>query len=234
MIKYYILILAVAITGCTVVTTESVEDLRGVYGLSSYFDTIPKNKKYEDYFLIDFREKEMVVFGVVQTWGTKLAYHFNEAKDTILGQRNYKVYRKSGLDNLVFVEAMEDGQKKIYEYKKMDDSLKLIDETGLNIKKLTDLLNASFIAGKYRYNDKTIELTKDGRVINLEGVNYYTVKPRLGTCWWYSDYIIEMRGAIWKYEWVGNKLILSRYSDKRDQMELYTLSDEKIELIKIK
>ena len=58
-------------------------------------------------------------------------------------------------------------------------------------------------------------------------------EPRLGTNTYFDNRIIETENGMWKYEKKNDNLILTKYSTKRDEYEMYILGEPKIELEKI-
>ena len=89
------------------------------------------------------------------------------------------------------------------------------------------------IVGKYKYKDKIINFKENGKVENLESFNNYSIRPRIGTNTYYDDRIIKTEKGIWKYEKKNGNLILTKYLTKRDEYEMFILSNEKIVLEKI-
>jgi hypothetical protein len=173
------------------------------------------------------------MFGTVQTWENSYSYKLNRTKDTILLGQNTKIYGKIDNHNILYFETNLDNKIKKIEYKKIPNIEKIVEKEGINSVKLGNLLSNLLIVGKYKYKNKIITFNKEGTVENLDEFRNYRIRPRLGTCSYYDDRIIETENGTWKYQKKNENLILNKYSTKRDEYEMYILGNEKIELEKI-
>lgn len=229
---YFLIIFTLIFFNCK---SENVTlfDLNGYYGLSSYFQ--PENFKshYATTFLLKIDNSKIKLYGTVNTWGREYSYTFNNTKDTILIENSFKIYRKSNCDSIIYFETYFDNKIEKNEFQRISNIENVIDEKGINITGLTDFLNKNFIVGKYKYENKYIYLNENGTVENLKNFSKYSIKPRIGTSTNYDDCIIETDKGIWKYQKENGNLILTKYSSKKDEYDMYILSEEKFELEKI-
>lgn len=212
---------------------DSEISLNGIYGMTQYFQSRNTNSEYVETFLLQIDKNKIKIFGTVQTWGNEYSYKLNKTKDTILLENNFKIFRKNKDNNVIYFETRIDNKTKRFEYQKNPYFENLIDENGINNIQLSNVLNKIMIVGKYRYNGKNIDFKENGKVEYLEHFNNYTIKPRLGTNTYYDNKIIETENGMWKYEKKNDNLILTKYSAKRDEYEMYILGVPKIELEKI-
>lgn len=229
---YSLIILTLILCNCKG-ENDTQLNLKGYYGMTKYFQSDNTNSEYAETFLLKIDKSKIKIYGTVQTWGNEYNYKFNETKDTIILENSFKIYRKSNSDNVIYFETRIDNKIEITEYQKIPNIEKVVDEKGINSNSLSDFLNKIIIVGKYKYKDKIIDFKENGKVENLENFSNYTIIPRLGTNTYYDDRIIETDKGIWKYQKKNDNLILTKYSTKRDENEMYILSDEKIELEKI-
>jgi hypothetical protein len=230
--KYFFILLTLILFNCKGENDTQI-NLNGYYGMSKYFQSKNTNADYIGTFLLKIENKKIIIFGTVNTWGSQYKYMINKSKDTILLENNFKIYRKSNNDNVIYFERCIDNKIEKTEYQKIPNIEKVIDEKGINSIRLSDFLNKTLIVGKYKFKDKIIIFKENGKVVNLENFNNFRIRPRLGTNTYYDDRIIETEKGIWKYQKKNGNLILTKYSNKRDEYEMFILSDEKIELEKI-
>lgn len=212
---------------------DSKISLNGIYGMTKYFNSRNTKSEYLETFLLQIEKNKIKIFGTVQTWGKEYIYKLNKTKDTILLENNFKIFRKNKDNNVIYLETRIDNKTKRFEYQKNPYFKSLIDEKGINNIQLSKVLNKIMIVGKYKFNGKIIDFKENGKVENLDYFNKYTIKPRLGTNTYYDDKIIETENGMWKYEKKNDNLILTKYSSKRDEYEMYILGEPKIELEKI-
>jgi hypothetical protein len=208
-------------------------DLNGYYGMSMYFQSENTNSDYVETFLLKIDKSKIKLYGTVKTWGREYNYKFNKTKDTIILENSFKIYRKSNSDSVIYFETHFDNKIEKTEFQKISNIEKIVDKKGININGLSDFLNKIIIVGKYKYKDKYIYFNENGTVENLKNFTKYSIKPRIGTHTNYDNKIIEIDKGIWKYQKENGNLILTKYSSKRDEYDMYVLSDEKIELEKI-
>lgn len=211
---------------------DSEISLNGIYGLTRYFQSSNTNSDYVETFLLQIEKNKIKIYGTVQTWGKEYSYKLNKTKDTILLENNYKIFRKNKDNNAIYLETRIDNKTERIEYQINPNFENLIDSKGINNIQLSKTLNRIMIVGKYKFNGKIIEFKESGKVENLEYFNNYTIIPRLGTNTYYDNRIIETDNGMWKYEKKNENLILTKYSAKRDEYEMYILEEPKIELEK--
>ena len=206
-------------------------NLNGYYGMTKYFQTENTNSDYVETFLIKIDNSKIKLYGTVITWRKNYNYKLNQTKDTILLKNNFKIYRKVNSDNIYF-ETYIDNKIQKNEYQKIQHIEKIVNNEGVNREELSNFLSKLIIVGKYEYKEKIIDFKENGKVENLDNFSNYKIIPRLGTNTYYDDRIIETENGIWKYEKKNGNLILTKYSTKRDEYEMYILSNEKIVLKK--
>ncbi len=212
---------------------DSEISLNGIYGMTKYFESKNTNSDYVETFLLQIKNNKIKIFGTVQTWGNDYNYKLNRTKDTILAENNIKIFRKGNDNNVIYVETRIDNKTEQIEYQKIPNIEKVIDEKGINSNQLSKTLNKIMIVGKYKFDGKIIDFKENGKVDNLKYFHNFIIKPRLGTNTYFDDRIIETENGMWKYEKKNDNLILTKYSSKRDEYEMYILGEPKIELEKI-
>lgn len=212
---------------------DSEISLNGIYGMTKYFQSSNTNSDYVETFLLQIDNNKIKIYGTVQTWGKEYSYKLNKTKDTILLENNFKIFRKNKDNNVIYLETRIDNKTERIEYQKNLNFENLIDKKGINDIQLSKTLNRIMIVGKYKFKGKIIDFKENGKVENLEYFNNYTIKPRLGTNTHYDNRIIETENGMWKYEKKNDNLILTKYSAKSDEYEMYILGEPKIELEKI-
>lgn len=224
---YFFLLLTLVLCNCRGENNTQF-DLNGYYGMTKYFQSENTNSEYIETFLLKINKNKIKIYGTVQTWGNDYNYNLNKTKDTILLENNFKIYRKANSNNIICFETHIDNKIAKTEYQKIPNIEKIVNDKGINSNLLSDFLNKLIIVGKYEYKGKIIAFKENGKVENLENFSNYKIRPRLGTNTYYDDRIIETEKGIWKYQKSNNNLILTKYLDKRDENEMYLLSDEKI------
>ena len=232
MTKYTFILLTLILCNCKGGNDTKI-NLNGYYGMSKYFQSKNTNSDYIETFLLKIDNNKIKIYGTAQTWGNEYNYKFNETKDTIILENSFKIYRNSNSDNVIYFETRVDNKIEVNKYQKIPNIEKVVDEKGINSNNLSNLLSKIIIVGKYRYKDKIINFKENSKVENLENFNNFRIRPRLGTNTYYDDRIIETENGIWKYQKKNGNLILTKYSNNRDEYEMFILSDEKIELEKI-
>lgn len=230
--KYFFIVITILLCNCKGKNDTEI-NLNGYYGMSQYFQSKNTNTNYVETFLLKIDKNKIKMFGTVQTWGNSYSYKLNRTKDTILLGQNTKIYGKIDNHNILYFETNLDNKIKKIEYKKIPNIEKIVEKEGINSVKLGNLLSNLLIVGKYKYKNKIITFNKEGTVENLDEFRNYRIRPRLGTCSYYDDRIIETENGTWKYQKKNENLILNKYSTKRDEFEMYILGNEKIELEKI-
>ena len=212
---------------------DSKISLNGIYGMTKYFQSSNTNSDYVETFLLQIEKNKIKIYGTVQTWGKEYSYKLNKTKDTILLENNFKIFRKNKDNNVIYLETKIDNKTERIEYQNNPNFENLIDKKGINNIQLSKTLNRIMIVGKYKFNGKIIDFKENGKVENLRYFNNYTIKPRLGTNTYYDNRIIETENGMWKYKKKNDNLILTKYSAKRNEYEMYILAEPKIELEKI-
>jgi len=228
---FFLIIISQFLCNCTE-KKDSEISLNGIYGMTKYFQSSNTNSDYVETFLLQIEKNKIKIYGTVQTWGKEYSYELNKTKDTILLENNFKIFRKNKDNNVIYLETRIDNKTERIEYQNNPNFENLIDKKGINNIQLSKTLNRIMIVGKYKFNGKIIDFKENGKVENLEYFNNYTIKPRLGTNTYYDNRIIETENGIWKYEKKNENLILTKYSAKRDDYEMYILGEPKIELEK--
>ena len=198
--------------------------------MTEYFQRDNINSDYSETLLIKVDSNFVTLYGTVQTWGIKYKYIINDTNDTIRLEKGMKIYNNS--DSSFFFEYPYNDKVEKVEFKAISGINKIVNSDGLNSDKLGQFLNELTLVGKYHYKDKLIEFKQNETVENFDKFPKYKIRPRLGTNWSYDNRIIETDNGIWKYEKSNGNLILTKYTDKRDEYESYIISDEKITLRK--
>lgn len=232
MIKYSFILLTLIFFNCKERNDVQI-NLNGYYGMSKYFQSKNTTSDYIETFLLKIDNNKIKIYGTVKTWGSEYNYKFNKTKDTIIVENSFKIYRKLNSNNIIYFETPIGNKIEKIEYQKIPNIEKIVDEKGINSNSLSDFLNKMIIVGKYKYKDKIINFKENGKVENLENFNNYSIRPRIGTNTYYDDRIIKTEKGIWKYEKKNGNLILTKYLTKRDEYEMFILSNEKIVLEKI-
>ncbi|RBA28508.1 hypothetical protein [Flavobacterium tibetense] len=207
--------------------------LNGCYGLTEYFQSENTNSDYIETFLLKINKDKVKIFGTVETWGKEYKYKLNKTKDTIELENNFKVYQKQNNSSIICLKTQMGNKTEIFEYQKLPNLEKIIDNKGINSIILSEYLNKSIITGKYKYKNTIIHFNENSGVENFEKFSSYNVIPRLGTNSYYDNHIIQTNNGIWKYQKQNGNLILTKYSNNRDEFESFILGEEKIELKKV-
>ena len=176
---------------------------------------------------------KLKIFGTVETWGKEYKYKLNKTKDTIELENNFKIYQKQNNNSIICLKTQVGNKTEIFEYQKLPNLEKIIDNKGINSIILSKYLNKSIITGKYKYKNTIIHFNENSVVENFEKFSSYNVIPRLGTNSYYDNHIIKTNNGIWKYQKQNGNLILTKYSNNRDEFESFILEEEKIELKKV-
>ncbi len=229
---HYVAILALVLCNCKF-KNELDLNLNGFYGMTNYFQSNNTNSDYVETFLLKIDTDKVTMYGTVQTWGISYKYKLNKTKDTILIENNLKIFRKNNYSNTIFLETNIDNKIEFIEFQKDSNIEKIVDENGININRLSDRLNKLIIVGKYKYKGKIVNFKENGKVENLEVFSNYSIKPRIGTNTFFDNRIIETENGIWKYQKKNGNLLITKYSNKRDENDMYILSNEQIELEKL-
>ena len=207
--------------------------LNGCYGLTVYFQSENTNSDYIETFLLKINKDKVKIFGTVETWGKEYKYKLNKTKDTIELENNFKIYQKQNNNSIICLKTQVGNKTEIFEYQKLPNLEKIIDNKGINSIILSKYLNKSIITGKYKYKNTIIHFNENSVVENFEKFSSYNVIPRLGTNSYYDNHIIKTNNGIWKYQKQNGNLILTKYSNNRDEFESFILEEEKIELKKV-
>lgn len=174
----------------------------GIYCLKSYLDKDNFESKYVETFLIKVTKDKIIYFGTVNTWGSHFNRNQNEEKkfiinDSIITKSTFIGNGSEGLVNSKFI--------------KLKNADKIIDKKGINRQEFVKYLNKNLIAGKYKFGNKKVTFTEDGKIINLDSLKTFSITPRFGTCWWYDYRTIEINNQMWKFEFTKKHLILNKY-----------------------
>lgn len=208
------------------------EAINGTYGLVEYFSPVEKHFCCAEPFLLHITDSTIMEYGTVKIWGAPAK--FKRKGDTLILNTDQLFYReKPNKDVFIFKTKYRDTIRS-YRFKKYPHLDVIIDKKGIDAAKLASFLNANLIVGKYDNNGKTVQFMLNGKVSGLKEFSNYTIRPRIGTNTYFDNCIIETEGKnIWKYEFVKNELVLTKYTDKRDSWEHYILSNEQIRLRKL-
>jgi hypothetical protein len=227
-----ILFLTMFLNNCKNKTNDELK-LIGCYGLKKYFQSENTNTDYIETFLLKINKDKVKIYGTVFTWGKEFKYKLNETKDTIKLENNFKIYQKQNNNSIICLKTQIGNKIEIFEYQKFPDIEKIIDNKGINSIILSEFLNKLIITGKYKYKNTIIYFNENGGVENFEKFSSYNIIPRLGTNSYYDNHIIKTNNGIWKYQKQNGNLILTKYSNNRDEFESFILEEEKIELEKL-
>jgi len=199
-------------------------DLNGSYGMVNYFSPVKKHVGYAEPFLLEVQDSAAFMYGSVLMRGAQVK--LKRTGDTLQIFKGCKFYKSS---NDFILETTRDGKTRFEKFRKYEGLNEIIANREVAIDKLTAFLNRSLIAGKYKLNGEVVEFKADGTVTGLPHFKSYTILPRRGTLKYYDNCIIVTDdNEAWKYEFTDDMFQLTRYSDKRDEWEMYILSNEKI------
>lgn len=197
----------------------------GYFGSAKYFDRNNVSPDYIEDFIIKIDTGFIKIYGTVQTWGREFKYGLSENKDTLLIEKQLKIYKK-GESSICFEYSFNDSIYK-EEFTTIPSLETVITSDGIDGKKLGLLLNKLQFAGTYTYQNKIVEFKQDGGTVNFDKFKRFNVRPRLGTLTYYKDRIIETENGIWEFEKSAGNLILTKYSENRDKNEMFLLTNEK-------
>lgn len=218
--KIILLLILLIISSCQNTQKDKFDE--GIYCLKSYLDKDNFENRYIDYFLVKVTKDKIISYGTVNTWGH-------------IANRDFESEKKLKINDSIILQITQIGfgansfsTKKITKLKNCD---KIVDNKGINREEFIKYLNKNLIAGTYKFENKKIQFTEDGKIENLDGLKTFSVNARFGTCWWYDYRTIEINNEIWKFEFTKKNLILTKYL-KRDVVkeELAKLSTIKIVL----
>lgn len=199
-------------------------NLYGYFGSTKYFNKDIINSEYIETFIIKIDTNFVTLYGTVQTWGKGLKYNFSSNNDTLLIEKQLKIYKKD--DSTILIKYSLDESLHIEKFSSIPNLKSVIDSVGVNSEKLGQLLGNLQLVGKYKYNDQVVEFREDGRVSNFDKFNTFKIRPRLGLFSFYDNKIIETENGIWKFSNNKETLMFQKYSTKRDENEMYILSKD--------
>ena len=228
--KILICILLLLLYSCS----EEKQSFAGTYGMVEYFSPVDNHTGYANVFVLDIKDSTATGYGTMPYWGVSFKYAVKG--DTLILSNGDRLFREKPDGDIFNFETQYKDKLKVYKFRKYPGLDKLIDKAKneLNPDALTSYLNNSLIKGKYKLNGETVEFMDNREVKGLKEFSTYTILPRRGTIAWYDDCIMQTDNKdIWKYEFMNNELVLTKYTDKRDSWEHYILSDEQIRLRKI-
>lgn len=189
----------------------------GIYCYDGYVNKNKFDSKYMETFLVKVSEHKISFYGTVQTWGRTFKRNFFLEKSQIIN------------DSVILLDAYIREDVNQGRFIKLKDADKIIDKEGINFEEFAKYLNSKLIAGEYKIGNEKVVFTKDGRIENLEKLKTFTVRPRGGTCGWYDYRTIEINNEMWKFGFTKDKLILTKYLERKDE-EQGKLSNLKIVL----
>jgi len=241
--------------------TELKKDsLNGVWIMTSYFDTIIKNKTISKYrfqkpawhsLLIEISNDSIHNYGSIISDSHKINYDsdtlailngISVPEDWIL-RKKQNVLMLNHIPN----EYLIDTTSYILEKR---NSLKFLIKNDFGAKidffnSTTEYFNEKLISGKYLFRNDTIIFGKNRKVWNFKDYQNYRVNNYFGTSHPYNPYDVifltnekELKPFNWKFE--NKKLILTNFIRKRViqngkeyDTDDFILGNKKIELIKI-
>lgn len=190
----------------------------GVYILKNYVAKENYKDDYAETYLAKISPDKITYYGTVKTWGTDVKRNLAEEKSRIVNDSTIR------LETFINIDTHEG------EFVKIQSGEKIIGQKGIDIEALSEFLNRKLIAGSYKFGETKVIFTADGRIENLGKLRTFSVRPRVGTMWNYDLRTMDINGEIWKYEFTKSELVLTRYSDRRDENEAFVLSDSVIAL----
>ncbi|HEX8017832.1 MAG TPA: hypothetical protein VF465_21580 [Flavobacterium sp.] len=216
--KITLILISIIISSCQNNQKDKFDE--GIYCLKSYLDKDNFENRYIDYFLVKVTKDKIIYYGTVNTWGH-------------ISNRNFESEKKSKINDSIILQTTQIGfgpdsftTQKFIKLKNCD---KIVDGNGINREEFVKYLNRSLITGNYKFENRNIEFTEDGKIKKSDSLKTFSVNPRFGTCWWYDYRTIEINKEIWKFEFTKKNLILTKYL-KRNEEELGKLSNIKIVL----
>ncbi len=220
-----LIILLLIIFGCT----DIIYLDEGFYVQSNYLKYIDK---YSETNLL--LNSESIVIKVckdtIKTWGD-ITYW---GKSLILGEENVKQFIfQNKVNNKIYLPMTLNGEKDTFEFVRIKNS-DLITDKGLDFEKLSKIKSNNILTGKYTYKDGEVNFNSNGDVKGLTEFAKYRIYLRLGTNFPYpSTNLINTDNGIWEFKIISQRLILTRFNDKRNETdEQFKLSDKIIELKK--
>ncbi|RZJ66649.1 MAG: hypothetical protein EOO50_08980 [Flavobacterium sp.] len=190
----------------------------GIYILKNYVEKENYKDDYAEKYLAKVSKNEITYYGTVKTWGTISKRNFEDEKNRIVNDSTIR------LETFINIDTHEG------EFIKINASEKIIGPKGIDVKALSDYLNRKLIAGTYKYGDVKVIFTPNGRIENFGKLKTFSVRPRVGTLWNYDSRTMLINGEAWKYGFTKSELVLTRYSNRRDENEAFVLSDSVIGL----
>lgn len=189
----------------------------GIYCLDEYINKNQFESNYIETFLIRVSKDSITYFGTVNTWGSTFKRNLAQEKSEIVNDSTIlqKVFIRKNVNQGKFI--------------KLKNASEILDRNGINQDELSQYLNSKLIAGEYKHGKDKVIFTKDGKIKNLGDLKTFSVNPRFGTCWWYDYRTMKINNEIWKFDFIKDKLILTKYL-KREVEEDAKLSNLRIVL----
>lgn len=207
---------------------KSQETLTGTYGLADYFSLGNDHVCYAEPFLLEIKDSTAIAYGTVLMNGSRKP--FKRKGDTLILNANTKFYKRNS-GNEYILETKRDGVVKTESFRIYNGLEKIISEGKIDFEKLTSYQNEHLISGTYTMAGNEVIFGADGMVKGLDEFRHYKLMPRRGTLTWYDNCVIETdKKDIWKYEFLNDELILTKYTEQRDEWEHYILSNIKLRL----
>ncbi len=241
--------------------TESQNyNLNGTWVMTSYFDSIIKNKSISKYriksptwhaLIIEVSNDSLHNYGSIISGSEKISYDSDTlailsgigvAGDWIL-QKNKNKLKLSQIPNEHLIDTT------LYFLEKRNDLGFLIkNDSGGKVDfwdSTTEYFNDKLISGKYTYKNDTIVFSKNRKVSNFKDYQSYRVVNYFGTSHPFNPYDViflsndkELKPYNWKFE--NDKLVLTNFKPKIEfhngkeyVSDNHILGKERMELIKI-
>jgi hypothetical protein len=233
--KLIYLVTAIRILCSGFVGCKQTDDNRwkryGYFGHAKYFDKNDIGSGYFEIFIIKIEAGSVTRYGTVQTWGSKYEYDYPRTKDTILVEGHMRIYNSGDTAICYEYSANDSLYKEVF--LPMPALAVSIGEHGIISKRLGQVLANLQFAGEYHYQNQLVEFGNDGTVLNFDKFKKYAVRPRLGTLTYRDNRIIETDNGIWKFSKEQGDLTLTKYTEERDDDDIFILSNEKVVLKKV-
>lgn len=210
-------ILILLVLFATISCRKNEKFAEGIYCLKEYISKDNFESSYIETFLIKVSKDSITYFGTVNTWGT--------ARKRDFVQENRQIINDSVISQKVFIRKdVAQG-----EFIQLKNAGRIIDRNGINREEFIKYLNSELIAGEYKNGNEKVIFTKEGTIENLGNLKTFSVNPRFGTCWWYDYRTIIIDDQIWKFDFIGDNLILTKYLKREVEKE----EDAKLSNVKI-
>jgi len=226
-----------------------VSEVSGVWGLTSYLDTIVVNKelaKYRSQFPAWFAILLEIEGDTIKSYGSlkNIAGKVTVNQDTIFKFENTesgKWLLLKGADELILKQFLnqEYPDSNVYTYRRRADLRYMtehLNSRGLKIQRvLTEYFNKNILSGQYKLSKKggTVYFKEDGKLEGIEGFKNYNLDIYFGTYHPFKNLDIvyledHESGKLAYFNWKINSdnLVLTEFS--REESESFYLGKRKI------